>query len=54
VDQTPDSVFDRLTEHLNEVQRLLARHRLVENLVNRQEMPNHRLVENIVHKQNLG
>jgi magnesium transporter len=49
---TPD--FDRLTKHLNEVQHLLSRHRLVENLVNRQEMPKHGLVENIIHKQNLA
>lgn len=54
MDQTPNSEFDRLTEHLNEAQRLLSRHRLVENLVNRQEMPKHRLVESLVHKQNLG
>jgi len=52
--QTPDKEFDRLTEHLNDAQRLLSRHRLVENLVNRQQMPRHRLVENIVHKQYLG
>ena len=45
MEQQPDSDFDRLTEHLNEVQRLLSRHRLVENLVNRQEMPKHGLVE---------
>ena len=54
MEPTPNSEFDRLTEHLSEAQRLLARHRLVENLVNRQEMPNHRLVETIVHRQNLG
>jgi magnesium transporter len=54
LDQTPNSEFDRLTTHLGEVQRLLSRHRLVENLVNRQEMPKHRLVESLVHKQNLG
>jgi magnesium transporter len=54
VDQAPKSEFDRLTEYLNEAQRLLSRHRLVENLVNRQEMPKHKLVENVVHKQNLA
>ena len=54
MDQTPNSEFDRLTEHLHEAQRLLSRHRMVENLVNRQEMPKHRLVESIVHKQNLA
>ena len=50
----PSTNFDRLSEHLTEVQRLLSRHRLVENLVNRQQSPKHKLVENIVHKQNLG
>ncbi len=50
----PDTEFDRLTTHLSEVQRLLSRHRLVENLVERQEMPRHDLVDNIVHKQNLA
>jgi magnesium transporter len=54
LDQTPYSEFDRLTEHLHEAQRLLSRHRLVENLVERQEMPRHNLVESIVHRQNLG
>ncbi len=54
VPQTPNAEFDRLTEYLNEAQRLLSRHRLVENLVNRQEMPKHKLVESLVHKQNLG
>ena len=39
--------------HLQEVQRLLARHRLVEGLVHRQDMPRHDLVENLVHSQNL-
>ncbi len=49
----PTPEFDRLTQHLNEVQNLLSRHRLVESLVNRQEMPKHEMVENLVHKQNL-
>jgi len=49
-----NSEFDRLTQHLNEVQRLLSRHRLVQSLVNRQEMPKHGLVENLVQKQNLA
>jgi magnesium transporter len=51
--QAPNSDFDRLTEYLNEAQRLLSRHRLVETLVNRQQMPKQKLVENIVHKQYL-
>jgi len=54
VEPHSDSDFDRLTEHLNEAQRLLSRHRLVENLVNRQEMPKHELVETLVHRQHLG
>ena len=52
--QAPTPEINRLTEHLGEVQHLLSRHRLVENLVNRQEMPKHGLVENIIHKQNLS
>ena len=39
--------------HLAKVQQLLARHRLVEELIHRQEMPRHDLVEELVHKQNL-
>ena len=54
MDQTPNLEFDRLTEHLHEAQRLLARHRLVESLVDRQEMPRHNLVESLVHKENLS
>jgi magnesium transporter len=39
--------------HLAEVRRLLSRHRLVEDLVHRQEMARHELVEDLLHKQNL-
>lgn len=45
---------DRLQENLSQVQRLIERQRLVEDLVHRQEMPRHDLVENLVHKQNLA
>lgn len=38
-------------EHLRQVQELLARQRLVENLVHRQAMPRHELVEGLLHKQ---
>jgi len=38
-------------QRLREVQELLSRHRLVENLVHRQEMSKHDIVENLVHKQ---
>jgi magnesium transporter len=43
-----------LQERLAEVQVLLARHKLVEDLVHRQEGPRHDLVEDIVHKQHLN
>jgi magnesium transporter len=39
--------------HLTKVQTLLARQKLVENLVHRQDMPRHDLVEEVVHKQHL-
>lgn len=44
---------DPLEQHLAEVQLLLSRHRRVEDLVHRQDMPRHELVEEIVHKQHL-
>ena len=43
-----------LQERLAEVQTLLARHKLVEELVHRQESPRQDLVEDIVHKQHLN
>ena len=43
-----------LQHRLREVQALLARHRVVEDLVHRQEMPRHELVETLVHKQNVA
>ncbi|WP_147694833.1 magnesium transporter [Vogesella mureinivorans] len=45
---------DRLQDSLTQVQRLIERHRLVEDLVHRQDMPRHDLVESLVHKQNLA
>ena len=44
---------DRLQDNLSQVQRLIERQRLVEDLVHRQDMPKHDLVESLVHKQNL-
>ncbi len=41
-------------QDLREVQELLARHRVVEGLVHRQEMPRHEQVEEIVHKQHIA
>ena len=42
-----------MQERLAEVQTLIARHKLVEDLVHRQEGPRHELVEGLVHKQHL-
>jgi len=44
---------DNLEAHLAQVQDLLARMRLVEELVHKQGGPRQSLVENLVHKQNL-
>lgn len=41
-------------EALDQVRSLLQRHRLVENMVHKQDMPRHELVESLVHKQNLA
>jgi magnesium transporter len=40
-------------DHLRVIERLLARHRRVENLVHRQDGPRQEVVESLVHKQNL-
>ncbi|BAL26114.1 magnesium transporter [Azoarcus sp. KH32C] len=45
---------DDVQQHLREVQELLSRHRVVEDLVHRQEMPHHELVEDLVHKQHVA
>ena len=45
---------DSLQARLADVNALFARHKLVEELVHRQEMQRHNLVENLVHKQNLA
>ena len=47
-DETPTEV-DVLKEHLADVQELLSKHRLVEEMVRRQDMPRHELVEGLVH-----
>jgi magnesium transporter len=44
---------DLLEQHLSKVQLLLSRHRRIEDLVHRQDMPRHDLVEDLVHKQHL-
>jgi magnesium transporter len=45
---------DSLQESLQQVIRLLDKHKLVEGLVHRQDMPKHDLVESLVHKQNIA
>ena len=44
---------ESLSESLQQVIALLEKHRLVESLVHKQDMPKHDLVELLVHKQNL-
>lgn len=45
---------ESLQESLQQVIHLLHKHRLVEELVHKQDMPNQALVESLVHKQNLA
>src|SRR4051812_4346126 len=45
---------EELQRNLREVQALLRRQKVVEDLVHRQEMPKQGLVEQLVHKQHLG
>ena len=42
-----------LSDSLQQIVTLLDKHRLVEGLVHKQDMPKHNLVESLVHKQNL-
>ncbi len=51
-----DEILDQeeIQQRLREVQELLAKHRLVEDLVHRQEMKRHDLVETLVHKQHVA
>jgi magnesium transporter len=44
---------ETLQDALQQVIHLLNKHRLVEDLVHKQDMPRHGLVESLVHKQNL-
>ena len=50
IEREPDDV----QQHLRDVQELLARQKLVEDLVLRQNMPRHDLVEDLVHRQHLA
>jgi magnesium transporter len=53
-DQEAHQAKDQLEDSLEQVTQLLARHRLVEGLIHKQDMPRHELVESLVHKQNLA
>lgn len=44
---------ESLQESLQQVIRLLQKHKVVEELVHKQDMPRHNLVESLVHKQHL-
>lgn len=46
-------IKESLSETLQQVITLLEKHKLVESLVHKQEMPNHDLVEGLVHRQNV-
>jgi len=41
-------------DNLDNVRELITKHKMVEDLVHRQEMPRHELVEDVVHKQHLS
>ena len=53
LDNPSNPDFDRLTEHLSKTHRLLSRYRMVESLVDREEMPD-KLPDNIADTQILG
>ncbi len=53
-EQTQRLELEDLKQNLHEVQELLRRQRLVEGLVERQDMPRHDLVEQLLHKQHLA
>lgn len=50
----PRKPQESLQESLHQVTRLLHKHKLVEDMVHKQDMPKHDLVESLVHKQNLA
>jgi magnesium transporter len=46
--------LDSVQETVTQIRALLQKHKLVEDLVHKQDMPRHDLVESLVHKQNLA
>ncbi|MGQ2965009.1 magnesium transporter [Methylophilus sp.] len=53
-DEKVNESKESLSETLQQVIHLLGKHKLVEHVVHKQDMPNHGLVESLVHKQNLN
>ena len=53
-DEHKTQTHEPVEDSLRQVMDLLARHKLVESLVHKQDMPRHELVELLVHKQNLA
>ncbi len=53
-DETEDRAQEHVEDSLEQVTDLLARHRLVEELVHKQDMPRQELVETLVHRQNIA
>ena len=53
-DEHEDRAQDHVEDSLEQVLDIISRHRLVESLVHKQDMPRHELVESLVHKQNLA
>ncbi len=53
-DHHENQAHESVEDSLKQVMDLLARHKLVESLVHKQEMPRQELVESLVHKQNLA
>ena len=54
MEKDPKSDVTGTQKNLAHINRLLQKHKLVENFVRRQDMPRHDLVEIMVHKQNLA
>ena len=52
-DQHEDKAKEHVEDSLEQVMGLISRHKLVESLVHKQDMPKHELIESLVHKQNL-
>ncbi len=54
VEQQKNRTAEHPEDSIRQVMDLIARHRLMENLAHKQDMPRHELLESVVHKQNLA